>query len=99
MASSYSPKWRRWLYRNCPWLFHRCGAHNHHWRWDRLCWCNDGCNGVKGPERLPLKKDLAEEAYWRFDARRNGYGPWKGSRQSERDAFKAEFRRSARSET
>ena len=35
--------------------------------------------------------DKAEEAYWRFDARRKGYGEWKETPQSERDAFKAEY--------
>lgn len=35
--------------------------------------------------------DKAEEAYWRFDARRKGYGEWKEAPQSERDAFKAEY--------
>lgn len=35
--------------------------------------------------------DAAEEAYWRFDARRRGYGEWKETPQSERDAFKSEF--------
>lgn len=35
--------------------------------------------------------DKAEAAYWRFDARRNGYGEWKETPQSERDAFKAEY--------
>lgn len=34
--------------------------------------------------------DAAEESFWRFDARRKGYGPWKETPQSERDAFKAE---------
>jgi len=42
-----------------------------------------------------VAKDRAEEAYWRFDARRKGLGPWKWMPQSERDAFKAEYRRSA----
>lgn len=36
--------------------------------------------------------DPAEAAYWRFDARRNGYSEWKGLSMSERDAFKAEMR-------
>ena len=35
--------------------------------------------------------DAAEESYWRFDARRKGYGEWKETPQSERDAYKAEF--------
>lgn len=35
--------------------------------------------------------DVAEESYWRFDARRKGYGEWKETPQSERDAFKAEL--------
>lgn len=33
--------------------------------------------------------DLAEAAFWEFDARRNGDGKWKEAPQSERDAFKA----------
>lgn len=33
--------------------------------------------------------DMAEAAYWEFDARRKGDGKWKGMPQSERDAFKA----------
>jgi hypothetical protein len=36
--------------------------------------------------------DPAEGAFWRFDARRKGYNRWKGAPQSERDAFKAEYR-------
>ena len=35
--------------------------------------------------------DPAEVAYWHFDARRKGYGPWKQCPQNERDAFKAEY--------
>lgn len=35
---------------------------------------------------------ILEEAYWRFDARRSGSGPWKGMPMSERDAFKAVLR-------
>lgn len=36
--------------------------------------------------------DPAEAAFWSFDARKKGYGRWKGAPQSERDAFKAEYR-------
>lgn len=36
--------------------------------------------------------DPAEIAYWRFDARHKGYADWKQCPQSERDAFKAEWR-------
>lgn len=32
--------------------------------------------------------EIIERAYWEFDARRSGYGQWKGIPQSERDAFK-----------
>ena len=39
-----------------------------------------------------ITSDPAEEAYWRFDARRNGYSYWKEAPMSERDSFKAEFR-------
>jgi hypothetical protein len=31
---------------------------------------------------------LIEHAFWEFDARRNGSGPWQAVPQSERDAFK-----------
>ena len=37
-------------------------------------------------------EDPAEMAYWNFDARRKGYATWKHCPQSERDAFKAEYR-------
>lgn len=37
--------------------------------------------------------DMAELAYWEFDARRAGMGKWKGMPQSERDAFKAVARK------
>ena len=35
------------------------------------------------------QQDECEAAYWRFDAMRKGYGPWKECPWSERDAFKA----------
>lgn len=38
------------------------------------------------------EEDRIEAAYWRFDARHKGYGKWKASPMSERDAFKAEMR-------
>lgn len=38
------------------------------------------------------REELIEEAYWDFDARRNGLGQWKGRSMSERDAFKTAFR-------
>ena len=37
-------------------------------------------------------EDALEAAFWNFDARRNGYGPWKQAPMSGRDAFKAEVR-------
>ena len=40
-----------------------------------------------GPE-----EERIEAAYWRFDARRKGYGRWKQAPMSERSAFKAEMR-------
>ena len=40
----------------------------------------------------PEQEDVLETAYWLFDARRKGYGEWKGMPQSERDAFKAQYR-------
>lgn len=39
-----------------------------------------------------LEEDRIEAAYWRFDARHKGYGPWLLAPMSERDAFKAEMR-------
>jgi hypothetical protein len=39
----------------------------------------------------PCVSERAEEAYWNFDARRKGYGPWRLHPQSERDAFKSEY--------
>lgn len=49
---------------------------------------------VERAERATENKeeDRAELAYWRFDARVKGYSEWKGRPQSERDAFKAEYR-------
>ena len=41
MASSYSPRWKRLLYR-IPHLTVKCPQGNHHWFWDRLCFCG-GC--------------------------------------------------------
>ncbi len=35
-------------------------------------------------------EDMIEKSYWEFDARKKGYNDY--SRQSERDAFKAEVR-------
>lgn len=47
-------------------------------------------------QRKPLSDEdvdnAAEQAYWRFDARRSGYAEFRGHAQSERDAFKAEAR-------
>lgn len=40
----------------------------------------------------PKSDDPAEDAFWRFDARRKGYGDWKLRPQSERAAFKNEYR-------
>jgi len=37
--------------------------------------------------------ELAEAAYWNFDARIGGIGPYKGLPQSTRDAFKDEYRK------
>lgn len=39
-----------------------------------------------------IREDQAEHAFWQFDARRKGYAEWRGAPQSERDAFKAEYR-------
>ena len=39
----------------------------------------------------PIEASI-EAAYWSFDARRKGYGPWKETPMSERDAFKTEIR-------
>lgn len=43
-------------------------------------------------ERDEGDHDPAEVAYWRFDAKRSGYAEWKLRPQSERDAFKQEYR-------
>lgn len=59
----------------------------------------DGSGQTKGwkpvVEEVPeIKIDLndpGEAAFWEFDARRKGYGQWKQTPQSERDAFKAVF--------
>jgi len=45
---------------------------------------------VANPEEI--LEAMLEGAYWDFDARRKGYGDWKGMPQSERDAFKAVVR-------
>jgi len=37
--------------------------------------------------------DPAEAAFWNFDARYKGYGEWALAPQSQRDAFKAEYRK------
>lgn len=39
-----------------------------------------------------IAEDSAETAYWRFNARCKGFDKWKGAPQSERDAFKGEYR-------
>lgn len=44
------------------------------------------------------EEERIEAAFWRFDARRKGYGQWKDSPMSERDAFKAEIRNALGSE-
>ena len=44
------------------------------------------------PEPTEEDPDGAETAYWRFDGRRKGYAEWKNAPQSERDAFKCEYR-------
>jgi hypothetical protein len=44
------------------------------------------------PAMTPSDDDPAELAYWRFDARVKGDAEWRGRPQSERDAFKAEYR-------
>ncbi len=47
---------------------------------------------LRGGKERGLDEDRIEAAYWRFDARRNGYGRWKNAPMSERDAFKVELR-------
>lgn len=55
-----------------------------------------GAQVVAEPEWADGRNDdPAEAAFWRFDARKKGYGRWKGASQSERDAFKAEYRAAA----
>lgn len=48
--------------------------------------------------RVPVE-DALELSYWRFEARRKGYSDWKDEPQSERDAFKSEFRALLRAAT
>lgn len=50
MASTYSPKWRRFLQRVTPFLFRTCPGGNSHWRWDRMCYCmmNEYCGNDGG---------------------------------------------------
>jgi len=42
MASSYLPKWKRFLIQYTPFLFKKCPGGNNHWFWDRLCFCQCG---------------------------------------------------------
>lgn len=35
-----------------------------------------------------MSDDIIEQAYWKFDAMRNGYAEWSNLPKSERDAFK-----------
>ena len=39
-------------------------------------------------QREPLSDEQIEAAYWEFDARKKGYGQWKGCPMTDRDAFK-----------
>jgi hypothetical protein len=45
VSSSYSPSWRRFLYRFLPLLWKKCPEGNYHWRWDRLCFCRENEHG------------------------------------------------------
>jgi len=54
-GSGYSPRWRRWLQRNLPWLFVECLGRNLHWRWDASCHCMSGCNGMHS---MPLAESV-----------------------------------------
>lgn len=51
-----------------------------------------------GGQEAGPQEDRIEAAYWRFDARHKGYGPWKQAPMSERDAFKAEMRNALEAE-
>ena len=44
------------------------------------------------------QEDRIEQAYWNFDARRNGLSIWRRSTMSERDAFKTEMRTALQAE-
>ena len=47
---AYNPKWRRILDKIAPFLFKTCWGKNRHWRWDRICYCRIGINGVTRPD-------------------------------------------------
>ena len=44
------------------------------------------------PPPAAISEDDLEAAYWNFDARKKGYGEFKGRPQSERDAYKWSLR-------
>lgn len=46
MASAYSPWYRRFLQKHAPILFRKCPMDNFHWRWDDVCHCCAGTNGM-----------------------------------------------------
>jgi|GEM_PF-4718610 len=54
---------------------------------------------VRGISDDQSLEEAAESAYWNFDARIGGIGPFKGVPQSTRDAFKAEYRKAVRDAT
>lgn len=48
---------------------------------------------AKKKTRQEKIEELIEAGYWEFDAMRHGYGAWKGTAHTERDAFKLAVRR------
>ena len=42
MSSTRFPKWKSVLLKLVPALFKDCPERNHHWAWDRLCFCRRG---------------------------------------------------------
>ncbi len=63
--------------------------------------CDGTGESIEGEFSAPVQEaqnaqsvddDPGEAAYWNFDARKKGYGQWKGAPQTERDAFKTEYR-------
>lgn len=88
------------IYRWLNWLFYRALCPSPDSRWRVAHWWYGKSARIAGYFHSKhcdycirnSQPDPAELAYWNFDARRKGLGPWKGMPMSERDAFKAEYR-------